>query len=68
MKSGIPVTTFKTLSFHFVYLVPVLFAAIRVALSHTTTKVFNPLPCGRGELHATADPGVRLLINMHMYK
>lgn len=49
MKSGIPVTTLKTLSLHFGHFVPVMFAALRVALSHTTTKVFYPLPCGRRE-------------------
>lgn len=40
MKSGIPVTTLKTLSLHFGHFVPVMFAALRAALSHTTTKVF----------------------------
>lgn len=63
MKSGIPVTILKTLSFHFVHLVPVLFAAIRVVRLHTRANVFNSLPRGRRELelYATADPGVRLL-------
>lgn len=70
MKSGIPVTILKTLSFHFVHLVPILFAAIRVARSHTTANVFNTLPRGRRELelYATADPGVRLLIKMYQQK
>lgn len=70
MKSGIPVTILKTLSFHFVHLVPILFAAIRVARSHTTANVFNTLPRGRRELelYATTDPGVRLLTKMYQQK